>query len=179
MKKNNYVKKITFPALFLAIAYVLPFFTGQIQQIGNMLCPMHIPVLVCGFVCGAPWGLMVGILAPILRSVMLGMPPMFPTAFCMALELGVYGGIAGFLHRKFPKKKIFVYISLIMAMIGGRVIWGIAMFISMYVVGGQFTIDVFLAGAITNAIPGIILQIVLVPVLVVLVEKNTKSIFEN
>ena len=69
MVKSNYVKKMTFSALFLAIAYILPFLTGQIQQIGNMLCPMHIPVLLCGFICGAPWGGLVGIVAPILRSI--------------------------------------------------------------------------------------------------------------
>ena len=177
MVKSNYVKKMTFSALFLAIAYVLPFLTGQIQQIGNMLCPMHIPVLLCGFICGAPWGGLVGVIVPILRSVILGMPTLFPTALCMALELGTYGSIAGILHRRFPKKKGFIYVSLIMAMISGRITWGIAMFICMSGAGGQFGIEAFLAGAITNAIPGIILQIVLVPVLVVLTEKNAQNYF--
>lgn len=176
MKKNNYVKKMSFSALFLAIAYILPFFTGQIQQIGNMLCPMHIPVLLCGFLCGASWGGLVGVTVPILRSVILGMPLLFPTAFCMALELGTYGIITGFLHRKFPKKNLFTYITLIMAMISGRVIWGIAMFTSLSIAGGQFGMKAFLAGAFTNAIPGIILQIILVPVLVTAMEKSLKDL---
>ena len=77
--------------MFLALAYVMPFLTGQIPQVGSMLCPMHIPVLLCGFFCGAPWGLAVGFVAPLLRSFTLGMPPMFPTAFCMAFELAAYG----------------------------------------------------------------------------------------
>lgn len=177
MIKNNYAKKMTLSALFLAIAYVLPFFTGQIQQIGNMLCPMHIPVLLCGFICGAPWGGMVGVIVPILRSMMLGMPPMFPTAFCMALELGTYGIVAGFLHKRFSKQNIGVYISLISAMISGRLVWGSAMFICVNITGGQFGPEAFIAGAVINAIPGIILQIIIVPILVVLTEKNAKNYF--
>ena len=176
MEKSNYVRKMSISALCLAIAYVLPFFTGQIQQIGNMLCPMHIPVLLCGFLCGAPWGGLVGITVPILRSVILGMPPLFPTAFCMALELGAYGSIAGFLHRKFPKKNVFVYVTLFMAMIGGRVIWGISMLTSLSIAGGQFGMKAFIAGAVTNAIPGIILQIILVPALVAAAKKNIKNL---
>lgn len=177
MLKNNYAKKMTLSALFLAIAYLLPFFTGQIQQIGNMLCPMHIPILLCGFICGAPWGGLVGIIAPILRSLMLGMPPMFPVAFCMALELGTYGSVAGFLHKRFSKQNFFVYISLIISMICGRIVWGISMFICINIVGGQFGMEAFIAGAVTNAIPGIIFQIIIVPLLVVLTEKNAKNYF--
>ena len=80
MKTKEHIMNLTRASMFLALAYVLPFFTGQVPQIGSMLCPMHIPVLLCGFLCGAPWGLMVGFIAPILRSFVLGMPPMFPTA---------------------------------------------------------------------------------------------------
>ena len=98
MRKTLDIRKLTYSAMFLAIAFVLPFFTGQIQQIGSMLCPMHIPVLLCGYICGAPWGMLVGFITPMLRSMLLGMPPMFPVAFCMAFELGTYGFVAGFLH---------------------------------------------------------------------------------
>ena len=100
MRKNE-IKIITLSAMFLALAFVMPFLTGQIPQIGSMLCPMHIPVLLCGFFCGAPWGIGVGFIAPLLRSITLGMPPMFPKAICMAFELATYGFIAGFLYRLF------------------------------------------------------------------------------
>ena len=95
MKKRKSLIKMTLAALFLALAYVLPFLTGQIAEIGSMLCPMHLPVLICGFVCGWPWGLAVGFIAPLLRSLTLGMPPLFPTAISMALELAAYGVTAG------------------------------------------------------------------------------------
>jgi len=98
-------------ALFLAISFVLPFFTGQIPEIGAMLCPLHIPILLCGFICGWPWGLAVGVIAPLFRSLTLGMPPPYPTAVCMALELAAYGAVAGIMHRKLPRKKL-TYTSL-------------------------------------------------------------------
>ena len=172
MKKRNDIKKLTLSAMFLALAFVLPFLTGQIPQIGSMLCPMHIPVLLCGFFCGAPWGLVVGFLAPLLRSFTLGMPPMFPTAFCMAFELAAYGFVSGWLYNKLPKKKLNVYVSLLSAMILGRIVWGIVMFACMGLNASKFGIAAFAAGAFTNAIPGIIVQIVLIPLLVIVLEKD-------
>ena len=170
MKTTNKTQKMVLAALFLALAYVLPFLTGQIPEIGSMLCPMHIPVLLCGFVCGWPWGLVVGLIAPLFRSLTLGMPPLFPTALCMAFELAAYGAIAGLMHRYLPRKKSFVYASLLTAMIVGRLIWGTAMFLCVGMSGGSFTFSAFLAGAVLNAIPGIVVQIVLIPVLVMLLE---------
>ena len=95
------IKRLVLSALMLALAYVLPFFTGNIPQIGSMLLPMHLPVLLCGFLCGGPWGALVGFIAPLMRSVLTGgFPPMFPTALAMAFELAAYGGIAGFLYNR-------------------------------------------------------------------------------
>ena len=158
-------------ALFVALAYVMPFLTGQIPEIGSMLCPMHLPVLLCGFVCGWPWGLIVGLVAPILRSLTLGMPPLFPTAVCMAFELAAYGAVAGVMHKLLPKKKPFIYCSLITAMIVGRLVWGAMMYVCMGMRGGSFTMAAFLSGAIINAIPGIIVQIILIPILVMVLDR--------
>ena len=158
-------------AFFIALAYVMPFLTGQIPEIGSMLCPLHIPVLLCGFICGGPWGLLVGFIAPLFRSVVAGMPPLFPTATCMAFELATYGAVVGWLYRKLPHKKSSIYISLIVAMILGRLVWGLAMMVCMGITGGAFTTAAFIAGAFTNAIPGIILQVVLIPALVMVLEK--------
>ena len=171
MKKNNHLLKMILSALFLALAYVMPFLTGQIPEIGSMLCPLHIPVLLCGFICGWPWGLAVGFIAPLFRSLTLGMPPFFPTAVCMAFELAAYGAVAGLMHKLLPRKKPYIYCSLLTAMIVGRLVWGTAMFICMGINGGSFTFASFLAGAFTNAIPGIILQIVLIPLLVILLDR--------
>lgn len=167
--------KITSSAICLALAIVFPFITGQIQQIGNMFCPMHIPVLLCGFICGWPWGLAVGFIAPLLRSAIFGMPVMFPQAVAMAFELATYGLLAGICYKIFPKKIYYYYISLLISMIGGRIVWGIAEFIFVKIQGAEFTVSAFVAGALTYAIPGIIIQILLVPVLVFAFE-NAKLI---
>ena len=169
--KRNEIMKLTLSAMFLALAFVMPFLTGQIPEIGSMLCPMHITVLLCGCFCGAPWGLVVGFVAPILRSFTLGMPPMFPTAFCMAFELATYGFIAGWLHNKLPNKKVNVYVSLLGAMVIGRLVWGVIMFCCMGFDASKFGLSAFLAGAVLNAVPGIIVQIVLIPVLVITLGK--------
>ncbi len=171
MKKQNQLIKLALSAMFLALAFVMPFLTGQIQQIGNMLCPMHIPVILCGFICGGLWGLLVGFVAPFLRSFALGMPPMYPIAFAMAFELAAYGLTSGILYRTFPKKKGYIYCSLIISMLIGRLVWGAVQFACVGFDASKFGFAVFWAGAITNAIPGIILQIAIIPVIVMLFEK--------
>ena len=170
MKKNNLLKMIL-SAFFLALAYVMPFLTGQIPEIGSMLCPLHIPVLLCGFICGWPWGLAVGFFAPLLRSFMLGAPMLFPKAICMAFELATYGAVTGFMHKLLPRKKPYIYCSLLTAMLVGRIVWGVAMFICLGINGNSFTFAAFLAGAFTNAIPGIIIQLVLIPIIVMMLDK--------
>lgn len=172
MKKTN-VKTLVLAALFLALALVLPFLTGQIPEIGAMLCPMHIPALLCGFFCGWPWGLAVGLTAPVLRSTIFGMPPMFPVAVCMSVELAAYGGVSGFLYSKLPRNKGSVYIALLTAMVAGRLVWGMAQFLCAGLNPSAFGLSAFWAGAVATAIPGILVQILLVPVLVMVMEKYT------
>ena len=170
------VRKLTYAALYLAIAMVLPFITGQIPEMGAMLCPMHIPALLCGFLCGWPWGLAVGFIAPPLRSVVFGMPPMFPDAVAMAFELAVYGAAAGLLYRVLPKKKGAVYAALLLSMIAGRIAWGAAHFVLAGLSGSSFPWEAFLAGAVTNAVPGIILHLVLIPLLVIAMDRAGLSL---
>ena len=98
--KNTKAKKVVLSAVFLAIGIVLPFYTGQIKEIGDTLLPMHIPVLFTGFICGWQWGLAVGLILPFLRSVLFSMPPMFPNAIWMATELASYGVVAGMLYKR-------------------------------------------------------------------------------
>lgn len=174
MKNNAKLLRMVLAAFFLALAYIMPFLTGQIPEIGSMLCPMHIPVLLCGFLCGGQWGLLVGFTAPLFRSLILGMPPFFPVGICMSFELAAYGLIAGLLHKYLPRKKPYIYVSLLIAMLSGRLVWGAAMFISLSINGGAFSFSAFIAGAITNAVPGIILQIIIIPLAVMILD-NLKT----
>ena len=178
MERHNLTLRMIISALMLALAYVFPFLTGQLSEIGAMLCPMHIPVLLCGFICGWRWGLTVGFLAPLLRGLTLGMPPIFPTALCMAFELATYGAVSGIMHRLLPRKRGYLYLSLLISMILGRLVWGFAMFVCLGLSEGTFTLSAFLAGAITNAIPGIIVQIIIVPITVMLTESKKIIKFE-
>lgn len=175
MSSKESIKKLVLSAMLLALALALPFLTGQMQQLGNMLCPMHIPVLICGFFCGPWFGLAIGFAAPLLRFLLFGMPPLIPIGIPMSLELAAYGFTAGLLYSLLPKKKLYIYVSLISAMLMGRVVWGIARTVLYGLGGSDFGWKAFIAGAFLNAIPGIILQIVLIPVLVMILKKNTES----
>ena len=168
------LKKLVFSAFFLALGLVLPFLTGQIPEIGGMMLPMHLPVIICGFICGWKYALLVGFITPLFRNLLFAMPPLF-TAITMAFELAAYGAITGLLYKRLAKSKFRVYGSLILAMIAGRLVWGIASFIVYRLTGTAFTFQVFMAGAVLNAIPGIITQLILIPILITSLER-TRSI---
>ena len=172
-KHEKTTLKLVYSAVCLALALVLPFLTGQIPQIGRMLSPMHIPVFLCGFLCGWQWGLLVGFVAPLLRSLLFGMPAFFPGACAMAFELATYGFLSGLLYRTLSRSKGNVYLVLILSMLGGRVVWGIARYIFAGLQGSTFPFSAFVAGAFTNAIPGIILHIVLIPIIIIALERST------
>ena len=167
---KNPLRRLTAAALCLALCMVLPFLTGQIPQIGNALCPMHIPVLLGGFVCGPWWAAAVGIVAPLLRQALFGMPPIL-TALAMSVELAAYGLISGLVYGKSAKKVKDIYIALVTAMVLGRVLWGIAAALILGAAGEAFTWAAFASGAVLNAVPGILVQIVLIPVIVVALRK--------
>lgn len=238
MKKN--VKNLTLSAMFIALGLVLPLITGEIQQIGNMLLPMHIPVLLCGFICGWAWGGLVGAVLPPLRFLIFGMPPIYPTAVAMAFELCAYGVFTGLIYAEFKKRGtarsgrltpvknekigaentansgaeisaengaengadgaenegdtinndaengsaenkktakkpaniVAIYVSLISAMLIGRVVWGVVTWILYGAEGEAFTFSMFLSSAFLEAVPGIILQLVLIPAVMVALQKS-------
>lgn len=161
---SKHIKNMTLSAMFLAIGIILPFFTGQIQQIGNMLLPMHIPVFLCGLICGWQYGAAVGFILPLLRSFLFGMPPLYPNATAMAVELLTYGLVAGLLYsRSRWQCVVALYRSMIIAMLVGRIVWGVTEVILLGIGGNTFTWEAFMAGALLNSIPGIILQLILIP----------------
>ncbi len=170
-KTNSTTRSIVLAALFLALAFVLPMVTGHVPQVGNMLCPMHFPILLCGFVLGGPWGLAVGFIAPLVRSVLFGMPPMFPIAIAMAFELATYGLVSGVLWRKMKHTVPMMYAVLVSAMVAGRLVWGAVRFVLAGLVGSSFPFSAFLSGALLTAVPGIAAQLVLVPLILVALQK--------
>lgn len=166
------VKKLAVTAMLFAVGIVLPFMIGQIPAIGKMLLPMHIPVLLCGFIVGWQYGAVIGFLLPIVRGILFGMPPLYPNAVAMAFEMVTYGFVSGFLysHAKWQCTKM-LYVSLIAAMLAGRVVWAFAEVVLLGIGGNMFTWNMFVAGAFLNAIPGIIVQLVLIPLIMVALKR--------
>jgi thiamine transporter ThiT len=168
--KSKHVHDLVLAALFLNLGLVLPFFAGNVI-FGPALLPMHLPVLLCGIILGPKYGALVGLILPLTRFLMIGMPPLMPTAVSMTFELAAYGGIIGLLYGKLPKNIPSLYISLITAMLAGRVVWAAARMVLLGLTDTPFSFEIFLAGAFVNAVPGIILQIVLIPVLILGIQK--------
>ena len=177
MKELN-IKKMVLTAFFMALGVILPFIVMQIPGVGNMLLPMHIPIILCGFLCGGSYGFVAGLIVPLLMSVVFGMPGLMPTAVAMSCELAVYGLVTGLLYQRIRQKRGGIYISLVVAMLAGRVVWGLVSFGLYHVLGNLFTWKLFAAQAFLNAIPGIVIQLILIPALVYRL-KNTEVIKDN
>ncbi len=161
--------------MFLAIGVVLPLLTMQIKEIGDSLLPMHLPVMLCGLICGGPYGLLVGAVLPFLRSVLFSMPPIYPNAVWMSAELATYGLVIGLLYRKGKNTSIpYLYFCLITAMISGRIVWGIAKTLLLGLGGSTFTLGAFITGGFVDAFPGIVLQLILIPLIMSLLGKRAK-----
>lgn len=173
MPKSS-VRNVAFTGLVLALGLTLPFLTAQIPALGQRLLPMHLPILLGGFVLGGPLAGLVGLILPVFRSLLFGMPPIFPTGVAMSFELGTYGFLTGSLYSIFPRRSAFVYLNLIVSMLGGRVVWGVVSLVLFGLRGNSFTWKAFLASAFANAMPGIILQIILIPVLVMALESSNR-----
>ena len=164
---SNQVKQLTLSAFFLALGLVLPFaFHSFGPQAGTVFLPMHIPVLLCGFVCGPAYGALVGMLTPLLSSALTGMPPLMPTGIAMCVELSTYGFLSGWMTKKLP-----LYPALIITMLAGRAVSGLANLVLLSMAHKAYTMQIFLTAAFVTAIPGIVLQLVMIPLLVSVVKK--------
>lgn len=167
----NSTKKLVTSSLLLAVALVLPFLTGQIPEIGNMLLPMHLPVLLAGYVVGGPYAMIIGFTAPLLRSMLWGMPVLFPRAVAMAFELAAYGLVSGLVYSASRKNTKSVFVSLAVAMVAGRVVWGAVSAVLYGIAGKSFTLALFFTEAFANAVIGIAIQLVLIPLTVSALKK--------
>lgn len=173
---NIKINKYTLAALFLALALILPFLSGQLREVGKVLLLMHYPIYLCGFICGPFLGFIVGLIAPILRSFVFGMPILFPNAIAMSVELAVYGFTCGYLYDKLNKynmnRYLSIYLSLILAMIIGRVVWIIVDYILLGITNSKLTFSYFIFTSFVEGLPGIIIQLIVIPILVIFFIKN-------
>lgn len=168
--KNRY---LIYTSLFIAIAIVLAQVVKLIPIVtpGSVLLPMHIPILLCGFICGKKYGLLAGIITPLVSFLITGMPMIFPIGLSMMFELGAYGLMAGLLYKNL---KLNPYISLLVSMLVGRAVYGIAAAALFSFAKFEFGFEMFIQGAFVTALPGIIIQLIIIVPLVKAIEKIEK-----
>lgn len=166
VKTRGMTKDLTFTCVLIAIGIILPSIFHMFHLGGPIFLPMHIPVIMCGFLVGRKYGLMCGIIVPLLSSVLTGMPPLFPIAITMSLELGTYGYVSGLLSNK-----VNPYIALIGAQIIGRIVGAMSNFIILGLAAKPFVLSTYLTGVFVTALPGILLQLLLIPAGMMLLKK--------
>ncbi len=166
-------------AILLSVGFVLPFLTGQIQLLGKVISPLHIPVFICGLTCGWGWGAALGIVLPILRSLIFGMPPLVPMAIPMAFEMAAYGAICGLLYprllRRLRSHYAAMLLSMLPAMVAGRLLGGAAKAVVMGLQGSAYSFQAFLTGYFTTTAIGALLHLLLVPLIVSALERGGLS----
>lgn len=174
MKHRSNLYKLLITAILLALGMVLPFLTGQIPTIGQAISPLHIPAFIAGLTCGWTWGLALGVILPLLRSMVFGMPPLVAVAIPMAFELAAYAAVSalcyGLLRRKM-KHLPAMLLSLVIAMVAGRILGGAAKAIVMGITGSGFTFAMFISSYFVTTAIGALIHLILVPAIVLALEK--------
>ena len=171
MHKMSNVKKSIITAVCIALCYVIPLMFHGIQNAGSIFCPMHIPVFICGLICGWQYGLLCGIAGPALSSALSGMPPVaiLPS---MMVELAAYGTVAGLMMKLVRTKSTYadLYISLIVAIVCGRVLAGLAK--ALIFARGSYSMSAWTAGCVVTSWPGTVIQLVFIPTIVFALMKS-------
>lgn len=168
MNKKQLIRLVT-AGFMLALGILLPQIFGRVQFLGTAFLPMHLPVLLCGAVCGGIYGGAVGALVPLICSMLFSMPPIYPTAVAMAIELCAYGLLIALFYRKLRWN---IYPALLVSMLGGRAVNGLANWLLLGIQGKGYTLTVFFTACFVQGLPGILLQITLVPVIVLILQKT-------
>ncbi|SHE52168.1 ECF transporter S component [Caloramator proteoclasticus] len=162
------IKNLVLAALFLALGLLIPSIFHMSGLPGNVFLPMHIPVLLCGFILGEKYGALIGFVTPFLSSILTGMPPIYPVAVAMAFELATYGFISGYLYKKI---RVNLFVSLISAMLLGRIVSGAANYILLTSMGKKYVLNMFITASFVKCIWGIIIQFIVIPFVVKMIEK--------
>ena len=169
MKNRNSIKNMTLTAVCVALCVVLPIAFHSIPDAGSVFLPMHIPVLICGMICGWPYGFICGLMGPLLSSALTGMPPIAILP-AMMLECGTYGMVSGIMLKLVHTKSTYgdLYIALVVAMLAGRVLSGIAKAL-IFMPGMSMT--AWVMASFVTALPGILIQLVFLPSVVMTLMK--------
>ncbi|HEY8444488.1 MAG TPA: ECF transporter S component [Bacilli bacterium] len=170
-------EKIVLTGLFLAIGIILPPIFHSVE-LGNVISPMHFPVILCGLLLGWQYGLICGLLTPFVGFITWGRPPIMPIGLTMSLELATYGLLAGFIYKKvrlFTNNIYNLYFALIIAMVAGRIVYGAVNWVLFLLDLSKTDFRAFLTSVFVIGLPGIILQILILPVIVMTIEKRNEK----
>ena len=166
----NKTKQLVLTAMFIALGVILPQAFHAIPNAGSIFLPMHIPVLISGYVTGPLFGMICGILTPVLSHLIFSMPPapILPSMIC---ELAVYGLMTGLLNKviKIENDYVKAYVVLILSMLAGRLTYGILN--TLIFKAGSYSFAAWTSAAFVTALPGIIIQLLIIPILVVRLRK--------
>ena len=164
MNTSTPLRRMILAAVCVALCVVLPIAFHSIPNAGSVILPMHIPVLLCGMIASWPYGLICGLMGPMLSSVLTGMPPaaILPA---MMVECAVYGAVSGIMLKFTRTGKLYtdLYISLITAMLAGRVISGIA---KALIFSPGLAMSAWITSSFVTSFPGIVIQLVLLPIVI-------------
>lgn len=181
MNRSSSLYRMIVTAVLLAVGLVLPFLTGQLQTIGKLISPLHIPVFICGLTCGPLWGGVLGLILPLLRMSLFGMPGL-PMALPMTFELCAYGAVCGLLYpaltRWASKRLPAMLAALICAMVAGRIVGGVAKALLLAggaISGAPLTFESFIAAYFLDTAVGAAIHLILVPAVVTALEKARLS----
>lgn len=170
--KFTKTKELVLSGLLIALGLVLPMAFHLFNAGGPVFLPMHIPVLLGGMILSPIFALLVGVLTPIVSNLLTSMPPLMPMLPIMIVELGLYGLIASILRKKL---NLNVFISLIVSMIIGRIGAGLVVYVMTSVFAVQFAPPIaFVIGGLSKGIPGIIIQLIFIPIIVKALEKSMR-----
>ena len=186
-RRNKQTLSMVLTAMLMALGLILPFITGNIQAIAKIISPLHIPVLICGLCCGWKWGLGLGMILPLFRSLLFSIP-VFPTsAVPMVFELGAYGLLTGLLYPFFLKRIKGSHLpailsAMIISMVLGRFIGGgaKALFLALGIIGSKspFTFAAFFTSYFVSTAAGAVIHLILIPMVVLALEKAKLSPME-
>ena len=172
MMKDNNIHDLVLAGLLGAVGIILPFVTAHGFAIpGTVLLPMHLPVFLIGFLCGPMYGAAGGVIIPVVSSMLTGMPSFFPMMPIMAGELFTYGLVSGLLYKK---KNLSLYVSLIVAMICGRIVYGLIFAALLFANNGVLR-ALSVAAAFVQGLPGVALQLVLIPAIITFINRHIKA----
>ncbi len=176
MNKKFNTQQLVKAAMIIALGLIIPQAFHSVKNAGSVFLPMHIPVLLAGFFVDPVLALCVGILTPILSFLFTGMPP-FPILYVMIIELGTYGLVTAIAYNKF---KFNLYVSLLSGMICGRIMSIMGNLIILHLLlSKSFSFVKVASGLFVTGIPGIVIQLILIPVIVFGVNKATKGAVNN